>query len=224
MLSSIQIVLALAPHTDDVELGAGGTIARLIGEGATVHVAAFSTAEESLPPGAPSDMLEVECRKATGILGVPAENLICYHYPVRRLSYHRQEVLEELVALRRRLSPQLVLLPSQHDMHQDHQVLWAEGIRAFKNTQLLGYELPWNHLTFSPQAFMILERSHVERKWQALQNYESQMELGRPYFTQAFTEGLAKVRGAMVGAEWAEAFEVVRAKWDLSVPKGTRCV
>lgn len=223
MLSSVQTVLALGPHTDDVELGAGGTIARLIDKGAMVHVAAFSTAEETLPPGAPSDTLEIECRNATAVLGVPPENVITYHYPVRRLSYYRQEVLEELVALRRKLAPQLVLLPSQHDIHQDHQVLWAEGVRAFKNMLLLGYELPWNHLMFSPQGFMVLERSHVERKWQALQEYESQMELRRPYFTQAFTEGLAKVRGAMVGAEWAEAFEVVRAKWDLAAPRGAEC-
>ena len=52
MMNSMRRVLVLAPHTDDAELGCGGTIARLLRDGVDVFVAAFSTAEESLPPGA----------------------------------------------------------------------------------------------------------------------------------------------------------------------------
>jgi LmbE family N-acetylglucosaminyl deacetylase len=133
-----------------------------------------------------------------------------YEYPVRKLSYFRQEVLEDLVQLRRELQPDLVLLPSGNDVHQDHQVLHAEGLRAFKDKSVLGYELPWNHITFSAQAFVELETRHIERKWQALQMYRSQMDLGRSYFTKEFIEGLAKVRGTQVKAQWAEAFEVLR--------------
>lgn len=51
-------LLVLAPHTDDAELGCGATIARALEEGLTVHVAAFSIAEDSLPPDLPRDTLE----------------------------------------------------------------------------------------------------------------------------------------------------------------------
>jgi len=51
LMNTMRRVLVLAPHTDDAELGCGGTIARLLTDGADVFVAAFSTAEESLPPG-----------------------------------------------------------------------------------------------------------------------------------------------------------------------------
>ena len=58
MITSFKNVLVLAPHTDDGELGAGGTIAKLIEGGAKVTYAAFSTAAESVPDGLPKDILE----------------------------------------------------------------------------------------------------------------------------------------------------------------------
>lgn len=205
--------LVLAPHTDDAELGCGGTIARMVQEGVQVYVAAFSIAEESLPKGAPRDTLKHEFIRALRVLQVPEDNHFVYDYPVRRLSSHRQEVLEDVVALRQRVKPDLVMLPSGNDVHQDHQVLYAEGVRAFKHISVIGYELPWNHISFSAQAFMVLSKEHVERKWLALKSYESQLELNRFYFTQEFTESLARVRGTQVQAQWAEAFEVLRVKW-----------
>lgn len=206
-------VLVLAPHTDDAELGCGGTISRMIEEGAELFVAAFSTADESLPEGKPRGTLKEEFLEATRILGIPAERVGVYGYPVRRLSYHRQEVLEELVKLRTQLNPELVFLPCSSDLHQDHQVLHIEGLRRFKDLSVLGYELPWNHVTFSAEAFVVLEERHLQKKWEALQAYRSQLALGRPYFASEFIRGLAKVRGTQVKTEWAEAFEVIRIKW-----------
>lgn len=203
-------VLVLAPHTDDAELGCGGTIARMLEDGAEVFVAAFSTAVESLPAGDPPDTLKNEFYKAMSIIGVKDENLFVYDYPVRKLSYQRQEILEELVRLKREIKPDLVLLPTSYDVHQDHQVVHAEGVRAFKDISILGYELPWNQMQSSVPAIFRLERRHLERKWQALQAYESQLKLGRSYFTQEFIMGLAAVRGTQMKMELAEAYEVLR--------------
>jgi LmbE family N-acetylglucosaminyl deacetylase len=151
--------------------------------------------------------------KAMPVLGVAADHLFVYGFPVRKLSYHRQEVLEELVGLRRRIAPDLVFIPSEHDLHQDHQVVHAEGLRAFKDISVLGYELSWNHISFSAQAFVVLDKGHLERKWQALQCYRSQLGMGRLYMTRKYIEGIARVRGVQVKEEWAEAFEVLRLKW-----------
>jgi N-acetylglucosamine malate deacetylase 1 len=206
-------VLVLAPHTDDAELGCGATIARLLRTGADVHLATFSTCEDSLPPGAPPSQLRDEFMEAMRAFGVPEQNVSVYGYRVRHLSSHRQEVLEDLVKLRNKLNPEVVFLPSGSDLHQDHQVLHSEGIRAFKERTVWGYELPWNHINFSAQAFVTLERSDVEAKWEALKAYKSQLQLKRPYFSWEFIEGLARIRGVQVKAEYAEAFEVVRIRW-----------
>ena len=74
----------------------------------------------------------------------------------------------------------------------------------------LGYELPWNHITFSASAFVTLDKRHLDKKWDALTKYTSQLEMGRAYFTKEFHESLAKVRGLQVKHDWAEAFELIR--------------
>jgi N-acetylglucosamine malate deacetylase 1 len=203
-------ILVLAPHTDDAELGCGGTIAKLLEEGSEVFIAVFSTAEESVPEGAPADILEKEFYHAMEIMKIPKDNLFVYKYQVRKFSYYRQDILEDLIKLRNVIKPDLVFLPSGSDVHQDHQVIYSEGLRAFKNMSILGYELPWNHITFTSQAFMELNDNHIICKWNALQAYTSQIELNRPYFTKEFMEGLARVRGTQIKKDWAEAFEVLR--------------
>jgi N-acetylglucosamine malate deacetylase 1 len=213
MMNSMRRVLVLAPHTDDAELGCGGTIARLLRDGVDVFVAAFSTAEESLPPGAAPCRLQDEFLAAMQTLGIPRDRTLVFGYPVRRLSYYRQELLEDLVKLRSEINPTMVFLPSASDLHQDHQVLNAEGLRCFKDMTIWGYELPWNNIGFPAQAFVTLERCDLQAKWDALQAYTSQFELGRPYFSWEFIEGLARVRGVQIKNPYAEAFEVMRLKW-----------
>ncbi len=208
-----QAVLVLAPHTDDAELGCGGTIARLLREGGDVFVAAFSTAEASLPVGAVPTRLRDEFLCSMQVLGIPPDKTFVFGYPVRRLSYRRQDLLEELVKLRNQVNPSMVFLPSASDLHQDHQVLNAEGLRCFKDMTVWGYELPWNNIGFPAQAFITLESCDLQAKWEALQAYKSQFELGRPYFSREFIEGLARVRGVQVKSPYAEAFEVMRLKW-----------
>ena len=201
-------ILVLAPHTDDGELGAGGFIAKLIENGANVTYVAFSTAEESVPVHLPRDILKTEVRAATKVLGIAPENLIIFNYQVRKLNYARQEILESLINIRKMKDFDLVLMPSLKDIHQDHTTIAQEGVRAFKNTTILGYELIWNNLSFDTTSFVKLERRHVEAKYRALQCYESQ--LGRDYMSHEFVFSLAKTRGVQIGAKFAESFEVIR--------------
>lgn len=198
----------LAPHTDDGELGCGATLARAIEEGARVFYIAFSTAEASVPTGFPRNQLEVEVREATQQLGVNADDLFVYKYQVRKLNYVRQEILEELIRLRSIIQPDIVFLPSSHDIHQDHDTIYKEGVRAFKHYVLLGYELIWNNLTFKSNCFVSLEEKHVNAKIKALGSYKTQE--GRDYMSADFIRSLAVTRGTQVGTKFAEAFEVIR--------------
>ena len=205
--------LMLAPHTDDVEIGCGGTIARFLEDDSEIYVAVFSTAEKSVPPGFPKTALRDEFYKAMSLLGIGKDFLTVSNYEVRTLSYHRQEVLEELIQLRKSISPDMVFLPSSEDLHQDHQTLYNEGLRAFKEITVWGYELPWNTITFPTRGFVTLEERHVMKKWKALQAYKTQFAVKRPYFTLEYVKGIAKVRGIQVKAKYAEAFDTIRTKW-----------
>ncbi len=201
-------VLVLAPHTDDGELGCGGTISRMVEEGREVYYAAFSTAAESVPPPFPPDILEKEVREGTKVLGIPPANLLVYKYKVRHLPHLRQEILEELVRMKREIDPTTVFLPSAQDLHQDHQTIHIEGLRAFKTVTVLGYELPWNNLSFDYRHFCILTRAHVQTKIAALRCYQSQQH--RPYTQEEFIWSWARTRGGQIMVEYAEAFDVLR--------------
>ncbi|HKJ66809.1 MAG TPA: PIG-L family deacetylase, partial [bacterium] len=105
----------MSPHTDDIEFGCGGTLARLIEQGAKVHTAVFSLCEESVPEGYPRDVLFHEMLAAAEVLGLPDGNRTVFRFPVRRFPEHRQEILEELVALKENLDPDLVFTPATTD-------------------------------------------------------------------------------------------------------------
>lgn len=200
--------LVLAPHTDDGELGCGGAIAKFIEAGTEVYYVAFSTCRRSLPEGWAPDTLEKEVKLAVQILGLKPENLILCDFDVRQFPVFRQEILEKIVELKLQLNPDLVLVPARSDIHQDHQVVCNEALRAFKNTTLLGYEMPWNNIVFNSNAFISLEQRHVEKKVQALQEYKSQLH--RSYLNKEFLFSLARVRGVQAATEYAEAFEAIR--------------
>ena len=208
MLSKYKNVYVLAPHTDDGELGAGGTIAKLVELGANIYYFAFSTAAESVPEGMPRDILKTEVINATTKLGIPKKNVVIYNYQVRKLNYSRQDILEDLMKHKKKLKPDLVLMPSLNDIHQDHATIAQEGLRAFKGSTILGYELIWNNLTFNTTSFVNLEEKHIQKKCDSLKEYISQAS--RNYMSEDFIFSLAKTRGVQIGVKYAESFEVVR--------------
>jgi N-acetylglucosamine malate deacetylase 1 len=204
-------ILVLSPHTDDAELGCGGTIYKFLKEGNEIFWVVFSTAEESLPKDLPKDTLKNEFLQVIKSLDLKKENYLMLNFQVRTLPEHRQEVLDNLIKIRRNFNPDLVIMPSLNDVHQDHQVVANEAVRAFKTTSsIICYELPWNHTTFNTQFFSKLTLEEMNKKNVVLSNYQSQVNLLRPYFSEKFILGLGKVRGVQCNSEFAEAFEVIR--------------
>lgn len=204
-------VLVLSPHTDDAELGCGGSISRMIEEGKEIFVAVFSTCDESLPSEFEPGTLREECLNSLLSLGVKKENIFFMGYKVRFFKSERQPILEDLVRLKNKINPDLVFLPSLNDYHQDHVTIAEEGVRAFKNNcSILSYELSWNNTGFQNLLYIVLSEKNVEDKYQALSKYNSQNF--RSYFTYDFIRSLAKVRGVSNGVNFAESFEVIRFK------------
>ena len=126
-------ILVLAPHADDGELGCGGSIAKFCALGKEVFYAAFCLCSKSLAKNFAGNTLEMECKEATSLLGITSSHVILFNYEVRELPQSRQMILEELLKLNKDIKPDMVLLPAASDIHQDHQVIHQEGVRAFKN-------------------------------------------------------------------------------------------
>ena len=202
-------VLVLSPHTDDAELGAGGTIARLLDEGKEVYYVAFSGCETSVPNGLPKDTLREECKASGKEMGILPERLTIFDYKVRTFPEHRQQILEDLIKLRPIYQPDLLLVPSSNDSHQDHGVIYWEALRAFKkDSSIWGYEHPWNNLSFTTDIFVKLESKHLNKKLSVLKKYKSQVDKG--YMDKDYIKALACTRGAQLDIPYAEAFELIR--------------
>lgn len=197
------IIVVLSPHTDDGELGAGGSIARFVEEGHEVHNIVLSV---------PRPELKDECEAASKVFSTETNgiNLRLRNFQRRKFPENRQDILQMLYLLNGEVKPDLVLTPSTFDRHQDHQVTTQEAIRAFKHTSILGYILPWNCQTTKDDVFISFEEHHLQTKIAALAHYHSQRKLGRFYITPDFTRYQSYVNGARIQKPYAETYEAIR--------------
>jgi LmbE family N-acetylglucosaminyl deacetylase len=205
-------VLAIGAHTDDIELGCGAYLNRLSRDGSEIALAAFSRAEQSLPSDMARDTLEVEFRRAAALLGV-TDRVYMGTIPVRHFPEYRQQVLEELVTIRREFAPDLVLTMNSDDSHQDHAVVHAETTRAFRGTTVLGYETPWNQRTGRHDLFVEVQPEDIEMKIAMLNEYKSQITLERSYIDPEFVTTAARFRGYQGRLALAEMYEVITMVW-----------
>jgi LmbE family N-acetylglucosaminyl deacetylase len=203
-------ILLLSPHTDDIELGAGGTVIKLLREKNNDFLwAVFSICEDAMPEGLPPDTLEKEFTAVASKLGI--RNYRSYSFLNKKFPEYQQEILSQLDKIKREFKPDLVISPSLNDFHQDHKTIAEEAVRVFKkDASIVGYELPWNNLVFNPQLTVRLTETEMQEKWEILSLYKSQFILKRNYFSKQLIFGWARMRGAQCNAEYAEAFEVIR--------------
>lgn len=198
-------ILALSPHPDDVELGAGGALARWAEEGATIISVAFSRCRESVDHHKYD--IQEEQLEAAGKLGLAVVEIL--DYPVRRFPEFRQAILQEMRELRERFSPSIVLIPCSQDIHQDHQVIHQEALRAFKFNNILGYIHPWNIMgPVDARLFVQVDRYHTSMAWAALQAYRSQAQ--RLYIEALYPIIQVQTDGLSTGLHAAIKMEVIR--------------
>ncbi len=191
-------VLVLSPHTDDAELGAGGTIAKLTTKNITVHMIAFSWCDEEANKKA--------VKNAVNVLSI--ERLELLHFKRRIFPKQRQEILQVLYDYNQEHKPDLVLTPTTTDLHQDHSTVTQEAMRAFKSSTILGYEMPWNNIQITTNSFIPLEEKHVKQKINALKKYDTQLD--KYYFDEEYFRSILRMRGTQIQTKYAEAFEVIK--------------
>ena len=195
-------ILVISPHTDDGELGCGGSIAKFAREGSKIiHLVFFDGTKQS------AEILK-EFERANDVLGIPVEHRIIERLDMRNYERNRQKILDLMIDIEEQFKPALVFLPSPKDFHQDHMTVSREGLRAFKFSTILGYEEPWNNLVFETSCFIEIEEEDLSKKLRALDYYNSQK--GHYYFSEEILRSLALVRGAQIKSRYAEAFEVMR--------------
>lgn len=201
-------ILILGAHTDDCEIGCGAFISKQIKLGSEILCCAFSSADEAVPEGFAKDTLRNEMKSAVNRLGIQESHCRIFDFRLRRFPEFRQEILQKIIDLRHDFKPDLIMVPNSFDIHQDHQVIHQEGLRAFKHYNLLGYELPWNNLESSSRLLVEVAKDDIFAKKRALADYKSQAF--RPYMNPDYIESWARYRGLQGNVNYAEAFEPIK--------------
>ncbi len=209
-------ILIISTHTDDAEGCMGGTIDRLVKSGYEVHHLVLSYAEEHAKlRGFDPKLLIEESMEANMCLGIKEEN---YHilqqgYPTDYFHTMRQEIANTLNKMKELVNPDVVFVNSSFDTHQDHQVVTYETKRIFKEIGIIGYEFPYNNLSFNYDLIVGLTEDNMEKKMDVIKCFRSQQD--RMYFNEEYIYSLAKVNAMRMklAYPYAEAFEVVRLVW-----------
>ena len=192
-------ILAVAPHTDDIELGCGATLHKYRND-YEIDALAISNAQ----PLATGDPVE-EFYESMKLIGANASFL---DFEPRVIGIHRQELLDKFWNLQQKNKYDIVFCPSSYDNHQDHQAVYNEVFRAFKHCTILGYEMPWNNRTFRTDVFVSLSIEDIEAKVKMLDCYKTQLE--RAFMCKEYVMDIARTRGLQVGKKYVESFEAIR--------------
>jgi len=192
-------ILAVAPHTDDIELGCGATLHKYRND-YEIDALAISNAQ----PLATGDPVE-EFYESMKLIGANASFL---DFEPRVMGIHRQELLDKFWNLQQKNKYDIVFCPSSYDTHQDHQAVYNEVFRAFKHCTILGYEMPWNNRTFRTDVFVSLSIEDINVKVKMLDCYKTQLE--RAFMCKEYVMDIARTRGLQVGKKYVESFEAIR--------------
>ncbi len=194
-------ILCLGCHSDDIEIGCGGTLLRLAEEypSAVFHWVVFSA----------KDARETEARQAASLFaGGGLHTLILKDFPDGFMPYVGSQVKASFEELKTDLSPDLIFSTSRQDAHQDHRLIGELVWNTFRDHLILEYEIPKYDGDMSrPCVFVPLDERHYSKKVDYLmQVFQSQQS--KRWFQRETFLALMRLRGMECNAPsgYAEAF------------------
>jgi LmbE family N-acetylglucosaminyl deacetylase len=134
--------------------------------------------------------------------------MVLKDYNPRDLFKDRMDILQLFYDTNKAINPDIVFVTNSKDIHQSHQVAYQEARRAFKYSTILGYELPWNSMSFDMDVFIEISEEDIKAKQASINSFETQKQ--RMFFSNDIVTDLAKLRGKQIGKEYAECFELTR--------------
>jgi LmbE family N-acetylglucosaminyl deacetylase len=196
-------VLFLGAHPDDIELGCGALLHQIVNK---TEVLCVTLSDNQKNP----DLQNVkdEHLKSMSVLGVSAEKVVFGPFTTRVFPDSRQEILEYFLKLRRDFQPDLIFVHSQHDIHQDHNTMTDEALRAFRGITVLGFDVVRSSYGFFPHFLVEVSEESVNKKIEALSQYETYRD--KYYFNSELTRSIMVRHGALAEIPFAEGFDILR--------------
>ena len=196
-------VLFIGAHPDDIELGAGALIHNILPH---CEVTCVTLSDNQKNPKLKNVL--GEHYRSMAVLGVPRENVIVESFETRYMPEHRQEVLEYLLKLRHDFQPDIIFTHSEQDIHQDHNTITREALRAYRGITVLGFDVVRSSHGFFPNFFVEVSEENVNKKIEALAQYETYAD--KYYFGAELLRATMIRHGALAEKPFAEGFDILR--------------
>ncbi len=196
-------VLFLGAHPDDIELGCGALLHHIANQ---TDVLCMTLSDNQKNPSLKNVVKELH--ESMAVLGVPKEKVIVQEFITRKFPDMRQEILEYLLELRRDFKPEIVFTHTRQDIHQDHNVVTEEALRAYRGITVLGYDVVRSSYGFFPHFLVKVTEEDVEKKLEALSKYGTYHD--KYYFDPALLRATMIRHGALAEHPFAEGFDILR--------------
>jgi len=188
-LSSGGVILCLGAHSDDIEIGCGGAIRKLIdaSKDLTVHWIILSA----------SGVRDREARSSAETMLSSAKNSKIEIRDFRNgfFPYQATEIKEYFETLKILKNPDLIFTHYSHDRHQDHRLVSELTWNTYRDHLILEYEIPkYDGDLTSPNVFVALNDEQVKAKQvHLMSHFESQHD--KQWFTPETFSSLCRIRG-----------------------------
>lgn len=196
-------VLFIGAHPDDIELGCGALIHQIAPQTDILCVTLSDNQKNPLLTG-----LVDEHYRSMDILGVKPESAVLGPFTTRIFPDARQEILEYFLKLRRDFNPDLIFAHSKADVHQDHNTITEEALRAFRGITVLGFDVVRSSYGFFPHFLVEVNEENVNKKIEALAQYATYRD--KYYFNAELSRSIMVRHGALAEVPFAEGFDILR--------------
>lgn len=200
-------LLCLGAHSDDIEIGAGGTVLSLIAAGVRLRVqwcVLSATGERAK---------EAEAGAAAFLAGAAESHVALGTFDDSYFPPQGRAIKEWLAAIRDRFRPDLVLTHRRDDAHQDHRAVNAATWNLFRDHLVLEYEIPkWDGDLGQPNFYVPLTAATLAAKVERLER-SFPTQRAKDWFEPETFRGLARLRGMECRAPegYAEGFVLRKA-------------
>ena len=196
-------VLFLGAHPDDIEIGCGALIHNIVQK---TDILCVTLSDNQKNPELKK--VKAEHLESMKVLGVPEEKIVFGPFVTRVFPDSRQDILEYFLKLRTDFKPDLIFTHSRQDVHQDHNTMTDEALRAFRGITVLGYDVVRSSYGFFPHFLVEVTKEDVDKKIEALSKYETYRD--RYYFNAELTRSIMVRHGALAERPFAEGFDILR--------------
>lgn len=196
-------VLFLGAHPDDIEIGCGALVHNIVQK---TEILCVTLSDNQKNP----DLKKVKSEHfhSMKVLGVSEEQILMGPFSTRVFPDSRQDILEYFLKLRKDFQPDLIFTHSKQDVHQDHNTMTEEALRAFRGITVLGFDVVRSSYGFFPHFLVEVTEEDVNKKIEALSQYETYKD--RYYFNSELTRSIMVRHGALAERPFAEGFDILR--------------